>query len=240
MTFLGGKPIGIIYLDKARFDLYDGGRKAIFRFTFKSEVARDFEIVNKDQLYSQIKSFVESNKLLHSPLIIILSKSTLFEKDFTSIPKEQQEVEVQKFLDNMPFEIISSKILKTEKEYKAVATNGYFIECIKNAFERLGFVVTCVIPSFVLGNIGDGLNQEMAKLTLSRIDSVKQYNLLTNGSQTTTSQKKEEEGVKIDEKINQKNKKKNLIAAGIFVLFIVVLFIIVFIVLSSQNTSLKR
>lgn len=240
MAFLSAKQIGIIYLDKSRLYLYDHVKKAIFQFDIKPEVGKDLEIINSSLLDTQVKSFLETNKLTPSSLIIVLAQNLIFEKDLTNVSKEQQEAEAQRFLDNIPFESVSSGVYKSEKEYRIVAANSYFIKAIKNAFEELGFVTAYVLPSFVFGNLGDSLKQETIKIILGKVDSVKQYNLLNSHLLTAASGKEAEEqkgektqsGEEKEKKEEKKTSKKNLTAIGIFVLFIIVLFVIVFIVMS--------
>ena len=223
---------GIIYLNKNGFALFDDKTKGVFQFNFKSEVAKDLEVISIDQLKLQIKSFVESNKITPSGLIMVISQSMLFEKDFALLPKEQLEIEIQKFLDNIPFEHVSSKTFQYEKGYRVVAANSHFFESIKNAFEALGFIVVTVMPSVAFGNIAESLNLETIKIILNKFVALKQYNFLPT-SQNDSIEARD------DKTNNEKNKQKNLIAIGIFVLLIVILSIVVFVILSSQKSSLK-
>lgn len=155
---------GIIYLGKNGLSLYDEKTKGIFQLNFKSEIAKDLEIINPDQLNLNIKSLVASNKITPSALIMVVSHNMFFEKDILPLPKEQQEIETQKFLDNVPFETISSKTFQSAKTNKIVAANGHFIELIKKAFETLGFTITIAIPSMAFGILDEGLNQGTIKL----------------------------------------------------------------------------
>ena len=232
--------IGIIYLDKNGFTLYDSKTKGISQFNFKPEVAKDLEIISIDQLNLQIKSYVEANKITPGGLVMVISHNMLFEKDFAPLSKEQQEIETKKFLDNIPFENVSSKTFQLEKGHRVVAANSHFFESVKNAFEVLGFIVVTAIPSVAFGNFGESLNLEASKLILSKFVSLKQYNFLQDGQATNTSLSQQDTGEEKDVKTNNvKNNKKNLIAIGIFVFLIVILSIIVFIFLSSQKSSGK-
>jgi len=229
---------GIIYLNKNGLALYDDKAKRIFQLSFKPEIVRDLEIISPDQLSLQIKSLIDSNKIVPSPLIMIVSHNMFFEKDFLPLTKEQQATETQKFLDNIPFEVIVSKAIGNENTYKIIAANGYFIESIRKAFETLGFNINIGLPSIAFGNIGEELNQVTIKIIFSKYPALKQYNLLKEESKINSPlSQKEPEAELQDEKNNEKKKKKNLIAIGIFVFFIVVLSIIVFVVLSIINTS---
>ncbi len=232
---------GILYLAKNGLALYDEKTKRIFQLNFQPQVVKDLEIINRDQLNLNIKSFVDSNKITPSALIMIVSHNMFFEKDFPPLSKEQQVIETQKLLDNIPFEIIASTAFGTEKTYKIVAANGYFIESMRKAFETLGFAINISIPAIAFGNIGEELNQVTIKIIFSKYPALKQYNLLKDTSALIplSPQKESEGGVK-DEKSKEKNNKKNLIAIGVFVLLIVILSIIVFFVLSSQKSSLKK
>lgn len=227
---------GILYLAKNGLALYDEKTKGIFHLAFKSEVVKDLEIINLDQLNLNIKSFVDSNKIIPSALIMVVSHNMFFEKDFPPLSKEQQVNETQKFLDNIPFEVIASTAMGTEKVYKILAANGHLIEGVRKAFASLGFAINISIPAIAFGNIGEELNQVTIKIILNKYPSLKQYNLLQEHIEPKLhpSQKESDEETK-EVKVTEKNNKKNLIAIGIFVLLIAVLSIIVFIVLSSQK-----
>ena len=229
---------GIISLGKNGLALYDQKSKGIFQVNFQPEAVKDLEIINPDQLNLQIKSFIDSNKIAPSPLIMIVSHNMFFEKDFPLLTKEQQEIETQKFLDNIPFEAVVSTGFHTKKGYKIIAANGHFIEEVKKAFQALGFIIDITLPSIIFGYIGDQLNQATIKIIFNKYTSLKQYSLLKAASEANSpSSQKEQEGELHDEKNNEEIKKKNLIAIGILVLFIVVLFIIVFVALSIINSS---
>ena len=224
---------GILYLANNGLAVYDEKTKAIFQLNFRPEVVKDLEIINLQQLNLNIKSFVDSNKIIPSALIMIVSHKMFFEKDFPPLSKEQQVNETQKFLDNIPFEVIASTAFGSEKDYKIVAANGHFIEDIRKAFETLGFAINIALPAIAFGNIGEELNQVTIKIIFSKYPALKQYNLLKDTSTIKSLPSQQAEGAKHEEKNNEKNNKKNLIAIGIFVLLIIVLFVIVFIVLSS-------
>jgi len=229
---------GLILLGKSSLSLYDDHTKRIIQLNFKPEIVKDIEIINPEQFGQYLKSFVSTNKITPSPLIMIVSHNMFFEKEFPALTKEQQTIETQKFLDNIPFEVVASTAFGTEKTFKIIATNGYFIEEVRNALRSLGFAINIALPSILFGNIGIDLNQATIKIIYSKYPSLKQYNLLKEESAVKTQsleiepteEKQDRENIK---KIN----KKNLITIGVFVLFIVVLFVIVFIVLSSQSTS---
>lgn len=227
---------GIIYLNKNGLALYDDKTKRIFQLNFKPEIVKDLEIVNLDQLRLHIKSLIDSNKIAPTPLIMIVSHNMFFEKDFPPLTKEQQVIETQKFLDNIPFEVIVSKAIGNENTYKIIAANGYFIEEVRKAFEALGFNINIGLPSIAFGNIGEELNEATIKIIFSKYPALKQYNLLKEESKINSLlSQKEPEAELQDEKNSGKNKKKNLIAIGVFVLLIVILSIIVLFVLSSQK-----
>lgn len=236
---------GILYLAKNNIALYDEKTKGIFRLNFLPLVVKDLEVINRDQLKLNIKSLVESNKIMPTALIMVVSYNMFFEKDFPPLTKEQQVNETQKFLDNIPFEDIASTAIGNEKIYKILAANGHFIESIREAFQALGFAINIAIPAIAFGNIGEELNQVTIKIILSKYPTLKQYNLLKNEAKNETkislppSQTEPEGEAKVEENKEIPNK-KNLIAIGVFVLLIIILSVVVFFVLSSQNSSPKK
>lgn len=229
---------GLMLLGKNGLTLYSDSAKRIFQLNFKPEIVKDIEIINLEQFNQYAKSFVSANKIAPSPLIMIVSHNMFFEKDFPPLTKEQQAAENQKFLDNIPFEEVASTAFGNEKSFKILATNGFFIEEVRNSFQTLGFTINIALPSTLFGNIGEELNQATIKIIYGKYPSIKHYNLLKEASRIKPAPSEEQS--KVEKKVGENSEKfsrKNLITIGVFVLFLVILFVIVFIVLSSQGTS---
>lgn len=232
------KKKGVILLDRNKFDYYGDNLPNILRYNFSLEIARDLEIINKEQLNIQIKSFIETNKISPSIITIVLSRDICFEKDLTDPQKPEEGTEVQNFLDSIPFENTSVKLQKLEKGYKVIVANKDFYEAIKTAFEKLGFVVNSVVPGFILEKeIGSkkDLDPELSRYLINKSELIKKESLLGNIDNLSSNQKQNK---------NQAKKPVNIrliILVGTFT-FLIIVLIIVFIKSQDQNgtSSIKN
>jgi hypothetical protein len=115
---------------------------------------------------------------------MVLSPSLFFERSF----KDVVDIEAQKamFLENVPFENISSRLMTDGSESKLLATNIDFFTPIKNVFESEGFTVNLVLPYLALQNIKFDIDSvyktKMTKEFKQKLKLLKKSNLLTEVS----------------------------------------------------------
>ncbi len=222
--------IAIIYIDKSRFDYYSLGSPTALSLIFPLDTVKDLEIINPPSLNTQIKSFMDQNKITPTPLIIILSENIIFSEDFPQGQVEQQKTEIQKFLDTIPFEKVNSKVFKLEKGTKVVATNQEYYDTIQKAFEKLGSITLAVIPALVLGNINtqNGLDTPTLQSIIEKFELFKQYSLLI----PQNSSGKNQEG-KTSSLLSPKNLRLTILLA-LFLILILILFALVFLTLLKK------
>src|SRR4051794_9574314 len=96
----------IAFLDKLRMDFFLKDSQAVLHLEFAQTIMHDLEIINKDDLVALLKKFLEVNKIPVGDIIIILSDNLFFMKDFPPLPLNQQKLEVEKYIDIVPFENI--------------------------------------------------------------------------------------------------------------------------------------
>lgn len=175
------KQQAILYLDRNYFDYYDQHIPNTIRYLFNASIIQDLEVVDTNQLNTEIKTFVETNKLLSASLLIILSQNVLFEKDLIDIPPEKMLQEEQNFLNTIPFENLNYQKYKMEKGEKLIATNKDLYDRIKSAFELIGFSVETVKPISMLGiaiQLPNGMDVASAQHIMSKVSSMRKDNLL--------------------------------------------------------------
>lgn len=213
----------LLYLQRDKFDYYDQNLAQILPFNFSSELVKDLEIVNPASFHLQIKSFTDNNKIAPSQMMIVLSASVYFEKEFPETSEFHKDNELSKFVDTIPFENCITKIYKIDGSSKLIATNADLYNVVKDAFEEAGFVVETIVPICVLGKdviTSELLDVTTAKNILARYDLAKQNSLAVPHSGHSKPQ---------DQSV-EKNKKENN-KSLIFLLPILFILIIVLVIL---------
>src|SRR3989337_2075433 len=160
---------GVLFLKRNGFDFYEDKMENILSFPFSEAVVNSLEIINPQEFNNQIKAFVEINKFLPAALMIILSADVLFEKDIQTQDPNIQDLEVQKFLDVIPFETISTKTLPMDGQgVRIIAVIKNLVDAIRVSFEELGFLIEGIVPyEMVEGLEGtNSLNNEIPKFII--------------------------------------------------------------------------
>jgi len=171
----------IIFIHKDKFEYYDETQSRIIHFVFQPDVIQDLELVDKDKLNLQVKSFVETNKIPPANMLFIIADTIIFEKSFPVTPNADKNLEIQKFLENIPFEHVSYKVIDSQKDYKVLAINKELFEALKFSFETLGFKTLGIIAQFSLGEtyrISQNLNSDIAKYILRHFDPLKKQGFI--------------------------------------------------------------
>jgi len=161
----------ILLVSKSSLELYSESLKKAYRIDFLPQSVFDLEIISEASLSQQITTVIESNKLLQGNILIILTNSVLFQKDF---PLSQDEKIKEDFLDNIPFEntcFISIPIQKTSE--RILAANKDLYISIKNTFTKKGFITTGVTLSPLLENSTTENFQTLFSIGLKKFESLK-------------------------------------------------------------------
>ncbi|MFH1832601.1 MAG: hypothetical protein ABH816_00340 [Candidatus Levyibacteriota bacterium] len=217
---LSKKSTAVLYIEGNRVIFYGGNVSQMLSLDIPLEIVSDVEVLDKEKLFSLISAFVQSNKIEASNLLILLSTMVTFEKDFQEAVLEDLEEEIQKFIDLVPFQDIDSKKIMIGKKCKIVAINKEFCEAFKNAFERLGFSITAVVPTSVLQETIPELSSNLdLNLVLNKVEFIKQFSILT----------KQETRKAVKEETQKKEKsKKTLVLSVVVGLSLVVLIVLIF------------
>ncbi|MEK7517629.1 MAG: hypothetical protein AAB583_03700 [Patescibacteria group bacterium] len=240
----------VLLLDRSGFSLFQGTLVNILKFPFTPDTVANLEVVNKDQLFTLISSFIDKNRIYPSIIIVVLADAVVYEKDFSKVAsssnqktldfadKEQQQIEIQNFLQKVPFEEILAKVIKTEAMTRLVAANKDLIFSTTDPFAKKGFLVEAIVPAFLYGqnaNFANGLTPDIARLVLKKQELLKVANLLIDQQETAISQGPDE---------NEKGKepKRNLMPLILIAIFIVLLIVlgIMFVGLGGQEKSINN
>jgi hypothetical protein len=139
--FRNDKP-GILVLDKDSILYIDEFNTLELKLS--EDTIQDLEIINIGKFTETVSLFIRNNELAPKNVLMILNAPLFFERTF----KDQTDMETQTgvFLENIPFESISSKLIPDEKGSKLLATNRNFFMPVKTAFESESFKINLVLP----------------------------------------------------------------------------------------------
>lgn len=242
----------IIFLDRSGFIIYQDTLSNVWQFPFSQDLVQNLDVVNKEQLINLIGSFIQTNKVIPSSLIIVLSDSVIFQKDLTGLQpkpesqqpslqaslspdktinkhqidfanKELQEKEIKNFLDNVPFEEVLAKVINNTR---IVVVNKDLLEAIVDPFKKIGCIVNAVVPCFMYQQYIDfsgGLSQDIARVILQQEERLKLGNMLT-GQPIKTQQDPYGEPQKAPKE--KSNNLRQFILIVVFVFLLIVLAIV--------------
>lgn len=148
---------------------------------FSDASIKDLEIVNPAELENQVQAFVAAHQIHPGELIFVFTNKVVFEKDLTKISGSERSDQIQAFLDSVPLSSVSHKIFRVQNVEKLIVINRNFYDGLKRSFEVLGFTVSAVIPSFMLGDIGaqDSTTAESCRLISKKIDFIRAHSFLS-------------------------------------------------------------
>ncbi len=172
------KQIAVFKLERDKGTLYSNMLKNPLTFQFSEGVVNNLELVSREKLHKAIRLIVNENKIKPSKIAIVLDESVIFE-EYIENPKEFENVEIEKFLDTIPFRHLVSKTFKRDNKVRIIATNLALCEGIAEVFEEEGFFVTSLIPVSILYEVLPKTKKEFdVQRIFKKIDSLKQYSML--------------------------------------------------------------
>src|SRR5437588_516351 len=103
------KSTSILYIDRTKMDLFLKDSQALFHLEMPTTVLKNIEVMNKDELAAMIKNFIETNKIPPGEIYFVLADTLFFMKDFSLMAAPAEKLEIEKYLDIVPFENIGYK-----------------------------------------------------------------------------------------------------------------------------------
>lgn len=172
----------ILFIDKDRIDVYLPDKKTVVSCDINEEAVKYCEVMDRDKLHTQLKSFIETNKLSPSSLIVVLAKNILFEKDFIKGQEtdDQQQLQSEQFIDNVPFESVGSKTVPLEKGFRVIAANADLYESIMTTFRQSGFLIQALLPITLYAVEVQKLTADSTRVILQKSESLKRYSLVSD------------------------------------------------------------
>lgn len=246
----------ILFIDRLGFSAFQDTQANIARFNFTPDLVANLDVVNKEKFSSLILTFIQINKIAPSSLAIILSDTVIYEKDLTnpanSVPNppldftsslemiDKEKAEIQNFLENIPFEEVLAKVIKTDKVDRIVAVNKDLIQTIADVFVSKGSLIEAIIPSFLYQpnvNFTSGLTRDNVKTILERSEIVRMGNLLTDQQKMNSSQDLE---VETKEQEKKPQNARQFIFIGVFIVLLIILVIVYLNSRTSQTSPSNK
>lgn len=220
----------ILFLDRNRFDLYEGASGRVLSFPFAPDVINALEVISPSSLENQLNAFLDQNSVPPANIVMVLSPNVLFEKDIVGLEAQQQEAQSQIFLDNVPFDSLITKIIPFDKGIRISTTNKSLCDNIKSALEKKGFLIEGVAPYESLGqNLYQtaNLDNQNGPAIIKMYDSIKNnsFPLVTTISQTP---KKNSDKTKKESDKKAPTKIRMFLMIGVFVLLIGIMVFVIF------------
>jgi len=162
----------IVIIDKSGIELYSEALKKGYKIDFLPNSIIDLEVISLDSLIQQISTVIETNKILPGSIVTILTSSVLFQKDF---PISEDKKPINKFLDNIPFENLSSITIPiTKTSERIIASNKDFYETIIDIFTKKGFEISGITLAPLLLGVTSAENaQSLIMQGLKKFESIK-------------------------------------------------------------------
>ncbi len=213
---------GIIFLDRNHLEFYEATLSSVLRLPFPDTVVKDLEVINEENFSALITSFIQANKIAPADITMVLSPNMFFDKDF---PVGQPDADIQKFIDNVPFEEIASARLPLAKGLKVVTTNKRFYKIVSQAFEKLGSKCLFILPASVFGVVIQSLDSKTISLISQKHESVKQFNLFSEAPVPSTIDDPDADAP-VKEETSKKSNKRTILLVAVFVVLLIVLVVV--------------
>ncbi len=181
MEFTKKQP-AFIYLDKNGFYFFENGMTQVISLAFLATSVKDMDVINGGSLMTQVKGFIDQYKLSPAAATIIFSPNITFEKDIVDLAHDQQEEEIKKFLETVPFDSVLSKEYPINKGVKIIAVNEDIYMELKMAFEKNAWSVDNAVAYQMMGQDQTfirNLTPDNAAQLVKRLYHLKQATLLT-------------------------------------------------------------
>lgn len=229
------KQTSIVFLTKNRLDFFDFATSSISQLPFSPSATKYQELIDPLSFEAQITSFVKGENFPQSQITIVLADELVYQKPFTQPSQDQPaniDEQITNFIENIPFENVARKLIKSQTGSTIIAVNQDFYEIVKSALEKLGFSILAVFPAFVFTLGIQGLDSASCQTILSKLDSVREFNFLSDSNEKTQQITTPSEQKTSEPPHNEKSNKKLLVFIAIFILLIVIL---VFLVITQQQ-----
>jgi hypothetical protein len=178
----------------------------------------------------QKPSLAPSQKVNQSQKTDSRQNTTQVQKVETNSDKEHED-DVRKFLENIPFEEVLAKTIKSGNVNRVVAVNKDLVMVIIEAFVSKGSTMEAITPGFMFGQgikFTAGLTLGIVKSILGNTETFKSVNLLTDPEKMISPQTLGKESANLPDEIKKPQNIRQYLLIGVFAILIIILIIVLF------------
>lgn len=179
---LDGKlPRAIIYLEPHQVSLYSSSTSTILSMPFGEGVVRDMEVAAVEVLQSQLDTWLKQQDVQPHTAVLILAENVYFKKEFPGKQNAPNAVEITTFLDLVPIESPTTRIIPMADAAVAVAANKDFYQPIVEVLQKQKIAVVALTPVFIFQMSPTEswqFNPETARKVMSEWETALKYSLV--------------------------------------------------------------
>jgi len=174
-----------IFIERNSLTFSGGMFEKVTKVTMNEKVVSDLEIIDKKKFIEILQSQVKKVESTINLILIFSDDSAFFKELPVDSTEEQLNLAEKDFLQLMPFDKTAHKLIKFTNSYQLVGINLNFRDVISEALSPLGYKLFMVIPAIVISNFDqkNGLTDIAVEQVVSKIDSLKLYNLIEASSE---------------------------------------------------------
>lgn len=180
---LDGKlPRAVIYLEPHQVSLYSTTNSTIQSMAFSEGVVQDMEVAVVDVMQSQLDTWLKQQNIQPHTAVVVLADNVYFKKEFPGKQNAPNSLEITAFLDLVPIESPTTRIIPMAGAAVAVAANKDFYQPIVEVLQKQKIAVQSLTPSFVFQlNPTESwqFNPESARKVLSEWETAQKFSLVS-------------------------------------------------------------
>jgi hypothetical protein len=174
----------VLYIEREHFQLSIETRADVVQYVYPPEFISNLDIIHPEHFKQNLTEFIKKNNLIFTNVLIVLSNTVVFEKDFK--PEEQNKI--QEYLDNVPFETIGLLKIPAPTGIKVIVANATFYTLLAEVFSQFGINIDYVIPESALGAPVGAFSAATARFILTRYAELVQYRFIIDTTTVNTIQ----------------------------------------------------
>lgn len=220
----------VVYLTATRVAICS--QEGLFSMDIDPSWIVNMDVKKLTEMEDALKTFLEKNAIKPTDFLIVLSVDVCFEKDWPGTNCDVEKVEIDKFVDAVPFEYVKWKSYKVGKGCKVVCVNKELYEAVQTEMERLEFSLIGVVPQSMTGvPMLQGLDGSVAKALLVKIETLRTEASLIEPYKFLSEKMKEEDAA---------TKKKTIVLISVFSVLITILIVMVIIMKPFASPPKKK
>jgi hypothetical protein len=174
-------PRAVIYLEPHQVSLYSTLTSTISNVVFSEGVIRDMEVVAVDVLQSQLETWLKQQNTQPHVAVLVLAEQTYFKKEFPGKQNAPSSAEITAFLDLVPLESPTTRVIPMVGAAVAVAANKDFYQPVVEVLQKEKISVVALTPTFVFKTDQAQawqFNPETARKIVSEWETAQKFSLV--------------------------------------------------------------